>query len=122
MSDQDKYSVKPRSSSKKGIEGVGATSNSDGFSRSSGHMNGFPKCRAAWARTTGAVFAAMPASFLSSDVAIVVPKQAAEPFSALNFTIGSVDFIPGIDDLVLQSLVIAFVVKMLVELVQGSAQ
>ncbi len=60
--------------------------------------------------------------FRLSSVWIVVPKQTTEPFSALDFPLGPAYFSPGIDDSVPESLVIAFVVKVLAELSEGSTQ
>jgi hypothetical protein len=57
-----------------------------------------------------------------SSVSIVVPKQTTEPFSALDFPLGPTYFNPGIDDSVPESLVVAFVVKVLAELSEGATQ
>ena len=65
-------------------------------------------------------------SFLSvselSSVSVVVSKQATEPSSAEDFAVSTADFISSINDSVLESLVIALVMKVLGKLLQGSAQ
>ncbi len=57
-----------------------------------------------------------------SCVSIVVPEQTTEPFFALYFPLGRAYFSPRIDDLVPESLVVAFVVKVLAKLSEGSTQ
>ena len=49
-------------------------------------------------------------------------KQTTEPLSALDFPLGPAYFSPGIDDSVPESLVVAFVVKVLAKLSEGSTQ
>ena len=98
---------------------------SDGFRRESDSRKRASCCRG-FRSDTAAL--ARPAPQWSirhlrlSSVSIVVPKQTTERFSALDFPLGPAYFRPGIDDSVPESLVVAFVVKVLAELSEGSTQ